>query len=71
MNPPIDSIQYLVDVFIENGYAEDDEDCHHLDEIHAWLQWEKDTNGCICHQKPTAGQFHSVSYIVRNEGSPD
>lgn len=47
MKLPIDSIQYLVDVFIEGGYAEDDEDCRHLDEIHAWLMWEKDTAAVI------------------------
>jgi hypothetical protein len=43
VKPPIESIQYLVDVFIEGGYAENDEDCRHLDEIHGWLMWEKDT----------------------------
>ena len=70
MNPPIDSIQYLIDVFIEGGYAEDDEDCRHLDEIHAWLQWQKDKNGCICACKPSDGSFHSIFCIIRNNGSP-
>lgn len=39
---PLESIQYLFDVFIEGGYAEE-EDIPHLDEIHAWLLWEHDT----------------------------
>lgn len=40
MIPPIDSIQYLVDVFIEGGYAEE-EDLDHLDAIHMWLRDEE------------------------------
>lgn len=40
MIPPIESIQYLVDVFIEGGYAED-EDLDHLDAIHMWLRSEE------------------------------
>lgn len=44
MEPPFKSIQYLLDVFIENGYAEE-EDVPHLDEIHSWLWWNKDIEG--------------------------
>lgn len=40
MIPPIDSIQYLIDVFIEGGYAEE-EDLDHLDAIHMWLRDEE------------------------------
>ena len=40
MIPPIESIQYLVDVFIEGGYAEE-EDLDHLDAIHMWLRDEE------------------------------
>lgn len=34
---PIESIQYLLDAFIEGGYAET-EDIPHLDRVHEWLQ---------------------------------
>lgn len=40
MITPIESIQYLIDVFIEGGYAEE-EDLDHLDTIHMWLRSEK------------------------------
>lgn len=40
MIPPIESIQYLMDVFIEGGYAEE-EDLDHLDAIHMWLRDEE------------------------------
>ena len=40
MRVPLESIQYLVDVFIEGGYAED-EDLDHLDAIHMWLREEE------------------------------
>lgn len=40
MIPPLESVQYLVDVFIEGGYAED-EDLDHLDAIHMWLRSEE------------------------------
>ena len=41
MRVPIESIQYLVDVFIEGGYAEE-EDLDHLDAIYMWLREEED-----------------------------
>lgn len=40
MKVPIESIQYLLDVFIEGGYAED-EDLDYIDDIHEWLEDEK------------------------------
>ena len=39
--PPIESIQHLFDVFIEGGWAEE-EDLPHLDQIHSWLEGTKD-----------------------------
>lgn len=42
MRIPVESIQYLIDVFIEGGYAED-EDHDHLDAIHEWLREEEKT----------------------------
>lgn len=39
MKTPIDSIQYLLDVFIEGGYAEE-EDLEHIDAVHSWLKEE-------------------------------
>ncbi|SRR6266498_3242406 len=41
MRVPLESIQYLIDVFIEGGYAEE-EDLDHLDAIHMWLREEED-----------------------------
>lgn len=46
MIPPIESIQYLVDVFIEGGYAEE-EDLDHLDAIHMWLRSEEKARDAI------------------------
>lgn len=40
MIPPIESIQYLIDVFIEGGYAEE-EDIDHLDAIFMWIESEE------------------------------
>lgn len=40
MRVPIESIQYLLDVFLEGGYAED-EDLEYIDDIHEWLEDEK------------------------------
>lgn len=39
IRPPIESIQYLLDVFIEGGYTENDEDIRHIDQIYEWLQY--------------------------------
>ena len=36
-NPPVESIQYLLDVFIEGGWTEE-EDVEHIDRIDEWLQ---------------------------------
>lgn len=40
MKVPVESIKYLLDVFIESGYYED-EDEDHVDAIDAWLKHEQ------------------------------
>lgn len=64
--PPIESIQYLVDVFIEGGYAED-EDLDHLDAIHYWLRDEEKARDAAFKRRINPPRNVNPDYdIIRN-----
>lgn len=65
MIPPIESIQYLVDVFIEGGYAEE-EDLDHLDAIHLWLRDEEKARDAAFKKRITTKDVNPDYTTIRN-----
>lgn len=78
MRVPIESIQYLLDVFIEGGYAED-EDLEYIDDVYEWLEDEKHKKRLAFQKRtvrdvnpdyPSSDETHRSS-VANHPGSPD